>query len=541
MASNVKLSTSTVVQIPITELIPDPNQPRHIFDKGALQTLAENIKERGIQVPILVRLKSDGKKNQTLIKDGERRWRAAKLAKLKTVPVLLAHSGDASQILIDQVAVNDLRERLKPMEVASALVKMRDGEKLSANEIAARMSKQGLLLSQAQIANMMKLTELPTWAADMVNDGQIEVTAARELTSITDKTVMATLERMMKQAVDWRGKVVIADVQHSIRSAYRQAAAADLKHVENYFTDAVRFDYKKVCKGCPHLVTSHGMALCMDKAGFQQHQKEAAEAGLENGGKKMQPAEAVKAQAAAGRKLTPKQQAKLDAEKAQARAASLADKTKSYLHRWASERIRVYLPGDTRDTAQRLIEFAAAQRPGLTNDFGYTPSYLEGRRAGTLRSVARKAGYPALPAFLAARDSGSDLYAALADEIVQQLPFIETIELAHHLFGKDIVPQWKVDPDYLDLLQKAELLQVAEKHATLPQGRKAWSACKTDEIKAAILAVAEKVGVPPTLAQLYAEPGERELADMDEDFEADDEDRDDTGHDDDEEGLGDDD
>ena len=71
-----------------------------------------------------------------------------------------------------------------------------------------------------------------------------------------------------------------------------------------------------------------------------------------------------------------------------------------------------------------------------------------------------------------------------------------------------------MDGDYLDLLQKAELAQVAEKHATLPEGRKAWGACKTDELKAAILAVADKVGVPPTLARLYAEPEQRQPEDV---------------------------
>jgi ParB/RepB/Spo0J family partition protein len=530
-SSSVKLSTSNVVQVPIGELVPDPDQPRTSFEKNSLQALADNIKERGIQVPILVRVKSEGKKNVTIIKDGERRWRAAKLAKLKTVPVLLAHAGDASQILIDQVAVNDLREKLKPMELARALVKMRDQDKLSANEIASRMSKQGLLLTNAQIANMMKLTELPAWAQDMVNDGEIEVTAAREIAGITDKGVLGKLEKMLKQAIDWRGKVTVSDVQGSIRSAFRDIAAADLKKTESYYSDAVRFDYKKVCKGCPHLLETHGMALCMDKAGFQQHQAEAKEAGLEYGGRKMKSAEAVKAKAAAGKKLTPKQQEKLDAQKAEARAASLETKTKFYLHGWARTRIQAHLPQDSRDTCQRLMEFAAAQRPGLTQDGVYIPHHVQNKYAGKLRKAAGQHGYSALPAFLAASDAGSGLYLALATELVEQLPLTETLEVAHHLFGKDISPLWKVDADYLDLLQKAELAQVAEKHAVLPEGRKAWGACKTDELKAAILAVADQVGVPPMLARLYAELEPRDPEDLDDDDEDDDQESDDDAGD----------
>lgn len=512
MSSSIKLSTSNVVQVPIADLVPDPDQPRQTFEKNSLQALADNIKERGIQVPLLVRIKSEGKKNLTVIKDGERRWRAAKLAKLETVPVLLAHAGDASQILMDQVAVNDLHERLKPMELARALVKMRDQDKLSANEIAARLSKQGLLLTQQQIVAMMKLTDLPAWAAEMVNAAQIEVTAAGAIAGITDKAVLTTLGKSLKQAIHWRGRVTTSDVQHEIRAAYREAAAADLKHVESYYSDAVRFDYKKVCKGCEALREVGGAAYCMDKAGFAKHQEEAKEAGLEHGGKKMKPAGAAKAKAAAGGKLTPKQLEKLEAQKAEQRAASLESKTKFYLHRWARKLVQQHLSKDVGGVCQRLVEFAAAQRPGLT---GYAGSALEHAQARRLSRVASKAGYPALPAFLSAHeDVVTGMHQVLAIEIVEQLPLTETLELAHHLFGKKIEPLWKVEDDYLALLQKAELVQVAERHATLPEGRKAWGSCKTDELKAAILAVADQVGVPPMLSRLYAELEQRGTEDQ---------------------------
>ena len=526
-SSRVKLSTSNVVQIPIGQLVPDPDQPRQSFEKNSLQALADNIKQRGIQVPLLVRIKSEGKKNVTVIKDGERRWRAAKLAKLKTVPVLLAHAGDASQILIDQVAVNDLREKLKPMELAQALVKMRDQDKLSANEIASRMSKQGLLLSNAQIANMMKLVDLPAWAQDMVNGGEVEITSAREIATITDKRVLTALKPDLERDIKWRGRATVDEVTRAIRTAYKHVGD-DLKAGTDGFYHtgpAVLFDYKKVCKGCPHLREFGGTAVCMDPEGFKKHQAEAKEAGLGPGGKKASALKGEKSKAvAAGKKLTAKQQEKLDAQKAEARAASLEDKTKHYLHDWARKRIQEHLPKDQQDTCQRLIEFAAAQRPGLTRDGNYVPQHVKHQQGGRLRAAATKSGYPTLPHFLASVDTGSLMYLALATEIVEQLPLTETLELAHHLFGADIAPLWKVDAAYLELLQKAELVQVAEKHAKLPEGRKAWGACKTDELAAAILAVADGVGVPPMLARLYTELEPREPEDLDDDHDGEDDD-----------------
>ena len=85
-AKAAPLKRAVVHELAVGALTPDPNQPRKAFDEKALQALADSIGERGILQPILVR--QDG--NRVVIVDGERRWRAAKLAKLKVVPALLA-------------------------------------------------------------------------------------------------------------------------------------------------------------------------------------------------------------------------------------------------------------------------------------------------------------------------------------------------------------------------------------------------------------------------------------------------------------------
>jgi ParB/RepB/Spo0J family partition protein len=511
MGTKITLSTTQVTQFPVKDLLPDPDQPRQDFGKEALQALADNIKQRGVQVPLLVRVGGkDGK--QTVIKDGERRWRAAKLAKLASVPVLLVKAADAAQIRIDQVSVNNLREQLKPMDLARTLSKMREVDKLTANDIAARMDKQGLPMTQAHITNLMKLVELPAWAQTMVDNEEIDVAAAREIAGIADKQVLPELAKGVKQALNWRGRVTVSEVGTQIRIAYGRVGI-DLKKTESYHSKPVFFDYKKICKGCPALRELRGEAFCMDQAGFNKHQAEAKEAGLGPGGKK-----ASAPKAAAEKKLSPAQQKKLDAVKEKQRASSLEDKTKYYLHSWARARIQAYLPTDPADLAQRLVEFAAADRPGLTQDGVYIPHHVKNKYASKMRRAAAQHGYSALPNFLKAEDGGGEMYDALATELVDQLPLTETLEIAHHVFGADITPLWKVDAEYLDLLQKSELAQVAEKNAQLPDGRKAWAGLKVEELKAAILAVADKVGVPPALAKLYAKPEPRDPDDLEEDF-----------------------
>lgn len=507
----MKLSTTTVSQIPLSALIPDPDQPRQAFDPKALSALADNIKQRGIQVPLLVRTRTVGNKTETVIKDGERRWRAAKLAKLKSVPCLLVKDSDVAQIRIDQVSVNNLREELRPMELARTLHKMQHVDKLSANEIASRLAKQGIPMSQAQATNLIKLVDLPAWAQAMVDDEQIEVTVAREIANIADKPVLAKLEKHLKEAASWRGRVTASETKHSMHRAFDDAAAADLTETESYRTNPVRFDYKKVCKGCPHLRESHGGAWCMDQKGFDQHQAEAKEAGLGPGGLKPERKQGA---AAGDRPLTPAQQRKADAKKAELRTESLEKKSREYLHSWARKYLALRITPAHEASQMRVLIFAAACRPGIPSWENSNASHSVAIER-KLRKIAADSGLPTLQHLLKAQDLASGLFSDLAREVATDLPLIETLQLMHHLHGTDLAQLWQVDSDYLDLLQKAELIQVAEKHCQLPEGKKSWAALKTDELTAAILAARAQVGVPPTLARLYSEAGPREVDDLD--------------------------
>src|SRR5690606_32440861 len=120
MAANPKLEHGRVVEIPVANLMPDPNQPRKSIDKDELGKLAKSIEALGVLQPLPARRTDSVRGPDYVIVSGERRWRAAKLAKLKTVPCILA-----SQVLADgvgraaaQLAENVARAELDAMEIA---------------------------------------------------------------------------------------------------------------------------------------------------------------------------------------------------------------------------------------------------------------------------------------------------------------------------------------------------------------------------------------------------------------------------------------
>lgn len=518
----IKLTPGRVQQIPWKQVLPDPDQPRQAFDKTSLRALADNIKQRGIQQPILVRL---GTKGEIIIKDGERRWRAAELAKLRTVPVLLvADAKDAAQRGIDQVAVNSLREELKPIELARFLVKLREEQKLSPNQIAARLEKDGMkAMSRSHVSNLMRLVDLPTWAAEMLNEGTIEATAARGILAVNDfAPAKQALKNLLSDRIEWGGRATVKDVDESVQRAYT-ATAIDLKanyaYEESARAKLPHFDWKKVCAGCQHLKEYGGGAFCLNAEEFKRKNDEAKAAGLGIGG--------IKPRAERVKELTPKQQKAAETQKVEKRKESLANQQRDYLHAWLIERLVEKIATDEM-VQYGLVIFAACWRPGI-------PSYdLErfnvGYRNKTLAAAAAL-GFDNLTAILERhlRPAGvltnEKIKADLSREIVRQLPWPETQMLAHYVLGMDLSPIWKIDGEFVQLLRKAELAAIATLHCELPEGSKSWSSLKAPALHEALLARADAIPVPPDLQRLYEDLTQRTI-DGSEQWEDDDDDSD---------------
>ena len=170
--------TGEIVQnIKITKIEPDKEQPRKRFDEEKLDELANSIKQYGVIQPIIVTLKDD----YYQIIAGERRWRAAKLAGVKEVPVIEKEYTD-QEILEIGLIENIQRENLNPIEEAMAYKRLLKEFNLKQDEVAERVSK-----SRTAVTNSMRLLKLNDRVQQMIIDDMISTGHARALLEIEDE------------------------------------------------------------------------------------------------------------------------------------------------------------------------------------------------------------------------------------------------------------------------------------------------------------------------------------------------------------------
>lgn len=169
-----KKEPDTIVKI--TKIEPNREQPRKNFDEDALQELADSIKQFGLLQPILVQ----DRKTYYEIIAGERRWRAAKLAGLKEVPVIIRNYTDQEIVEISLIE-NIQREDLNPIEEALAYKRLLTEFNLKQDEVAERVSK-----SRTAVTNSMRLLKLCDKVQQMIIDDMISSGHARALISIED-------------------------------------------------------------------------------------------------------------------------------------------------------------------------------------------------------------------------------------------------------------------------------------------------------------------------------------------------------------------
>lgn len=170
-----KLEGETIVNI--TKVEPNREQPRKNFDEDALEELAESIKQFGLLQPILVQ----DRKSYYEIIAGERRWRAAKKAGLKEVPVIIKNLTDQEIVEISLIE-NIQREDLNPIEEAQAYKRLLTEFNLKQDEVADRVSK-----SRTAVTNSMRLLKLDERVQQMIIDDMISTGHARALLAIEDK------------------------------------------------------------------------------------------------------------------------------------------------------------------------------------------------------------------------------------------------------------------------------------------------------------------------------------------------------------------
>lgn len=168
-------ATDTVQMVGLGEVFPNPDQPRKDFDHAALQELADSITEQGILQPILAEKVSQGYR----IVAGERRWRAAKLAGLAEVPVLLREFTEESRMEIALIE-NVQRSDLTAMEEARAFKGLMDAFGLTQEEVSKKVGKQ-----RSTVANSLRLLNLTEEMQVSVAKGELTAGHARAILSVS--------------------------------------------------------------------------------------------------------------------------------------------------------------------------------------------------------------------------------------------------------------------------------------------------------------------------------------------------------------------
>ncbi|HHM2510184.1 TPA: ParB/RepB/Spo0J family partition protein [Staphylococcus aureus] len=185
-----KTKDEQIKQIDISDIKPNPYQPRKTFDENHLNDLADSIKQYGILQPIVLRKTVQG----YYIVVGERRFRASKIAGLKYVSAIIKDLTDEDMMKL-AVIENLQREDLNAIEEAESYQRLMTDLKITQQEVAKRLSK-----SRPYIANMLRLLHLPKKIADMVKDGRLTSAHGRTLLAIKDEQQMLRLaKRVVKE------------------------------------------------------------------------------------------------------------------------------------------------------------------------------------------------------------------------------------------------------------------------------------------------------------------------------------------------------
>ena len=194
ISSNVKDKSkktidSGVSYVKVSEIKPNPNQPRRNFDSKALDELSNSINEKGVITPITIRQLDKGYE----IIAGERRWRAAKKAKLKSIPAYVLHIDSEAEMLEVALIENIQRENLNAIEEAEGYAVLNSKYDLSHEDIAKTIGKK-----RTTISNALRLLKLPAEIRRSIRDGKISAGHGR---AILQKKTINSMRRLWDKII----------------------------------------------------------------------------------------------------------------------------------------------------------------------------------------------------------------------------------------------------------------------------------------------------------------------------------------------------
>src|SRR3954447_9146856 len=202
--------------LPVDLVVPNPHQPRQAFDEDALVALADSLRDRGVLQPVLVRPLPSG--TYELIA-GERRWRAARLAGLDTVPAVVRPDDDAQALEVALIE-NMAREDLNPMEEARACAALVEELGLTREEVGRRVGR-----SRVAVSNLLRLLDLPDDVLELLEAGSLSEGHGRALLLTDDHEARRRLSRDAV-AAGWSVRVLEAKARSAGKGRSRPSGPA---------------------------------------------------------------------------------------------------------------------------------------------------------------------------------------------------------------------------------------------------------------------------------------------------------------------------
>ncbi len=248
---------SAETSVAITKVEPNRKQPRKFFDEDALQELADSIRQFGLLQPILVQDRNDYYE----IIAGERRWRAARLAGLKEVPVIIKNYTDQEIVEIALIE-NIQREDLNPIEEAQAYKRLLEEFNLKQDEVAERVSK-----SRAAVTNSIRLLKLGDKVQQMVIDDMISTGHARALLAVEDEEEQYALAQKI-----FDEKLSVREIEKLVKNLHKPAKA---KKLDDKALQAIYLDIEERLKqklSTKVAVTSKGEGAGKIEIEFYSHE-----------------------------------------------------------------------------------------------------------------------------------------------------------------------------------------------------------------------------------------------------------------------------
>ena len=248
-----------IVHVGIEKIVPNPFQPRTRFDESELDELADSIRQHGVMQPVILRKTTHG---YELIA-GERRWRAGQRVGLQEIPGIIRDLDD-QQVAALALIENIQREQLTAIEQARALARMRDQFAMDQSTLAAMISS-----SRSNVANLLRLLNLPQGVQMMLEAGDLEMGHARALLPLAETMQLSTAEDVLRSKLSVRQTETLVKrllSQDSSAAVGRVPKDPDVDRLEATLSDglgaAVRIKPKKGGKG--HIVIEYGSLDVLD-------------------------------------------------------------------------------------------------------------------------------------------------------------------------------------------------------------------------------------------------------------------------------------